>query len=100
MLCSGEPFLGPSSAWEFGAASSCECRSAPSQAVGGSRHPRPRVFPKHSASDGGFLGKELLHCSHLLVSGGLGVMDLRYVIEIEAYRAEIVLIFSGVISGP
>lgn len=28
------------------------------------------------------------------------VMDLGYAIEIEAYSAEIVLIFSGVIFGP
>lgn len=51
-------------------------------------------------SDGGFLGKELPCRWCLLVRGGLGVMDLQYAIETEAYRAETVLIFSGVISRP
>lgn len=63
---------------------------------------RPRVFSKalNARQRGGFLGKEVLWCSLLLASGGLGVTNLWYAIEIEAYRAEMVLIFSGVIFGP
>lgn len=92
--------MGPSSAWEFGAPPSCERRSAPSRAVDGSWHPRPTALSKALNVRQGFLGKEFLRCSRPLLSGGLGVMDLCYAIEIEVYRAEIVLIFSGVISGP
>lgn len=59
VLCFGEPFLGPSSAWEFGAPSSRRHRSTPSRALDGSWHPRPTALSKALNVRQGFSGQRV-----------------------------------------